>query len=46
MDALPGHNIGDLAEGSYWVVVGPVPQVQAVLTDAAKLGTGFVSRGS
>ena len=39
MDALPGHNIGDLAAGSCWVGVGHVTRVQAVLTDAAKLGT-------
>ena len=44
--ALPGHNIGDLTVGSCCVGVGPVPRVQAVFTDAAELGTEFVSRGS
>ena len=46
MEALPGHNIGDRADGSCWVGVGPLVPVQAVLTDAAELGTEFVSRGS
>ena len=41
-----GRNIGDQAAGSCWVVVGPLHRVQAVLTEAAELGTEFVSRGS
>ena len=44
--APTGHNIDDPATGGGLVGVGPVPRVQAVLTDAAELGTECVSRGS
>ena len=43
-DALPGHNIGNLTVGCCCVGVRPVPRVQEILTDAAELGTEFVSR--